>query len=215
VVTGRSRPLPEQECQPFIRSQWFQEVAGPDAVGTLAGGVLGRNCALRREVVDALRPFDAPAATGTDYVLSMQLLRAREPIHLAADSRVATDFPSDPASYVRMLRRWMKNVLVHGPRYGAWPEVASVLATVAVAGGVVATPLGARWVGPVAVLPSASVVAIGTLNRVRRTAIGARLAGERYTAADAAQAPLLIGLDLAAAIAAAVDAIVPARRPRW
>jgi Glycosyltransferase like family 2 len=215
VTTGFAEPLREDRRNPFVRYQWLTFVATLPAQAGPRDGVLGRNCALRRDVVEKLRPFDIPAATGTDYVLSMTLKESGYPILGVPASTIPTRYPATPSAYVRMWRRWIKNVLIHAPRHGARRELAATLASVGLAWFTLATPLAAPLVGRSALVAPAAALAVATMNRVRRLAIGGQRAGTRPSWRLIAASPLMALLDQAAAVLALYDAIAPSRRSKW
>jgi hypothetical protein len=214
VATGYSEPWAEQRGIAMVSYQWLSELgARPGAVNV--PGVLGRNCAVRRSVVEKLRAFDAPAPTGTDYVLGQLLRRAGYPVRSVPDSSVLTRFPETVGTYLSTWRRWIKNILVHAPRLGDRRETRAVLVTVglaaATAGGIVLAP----FTGLLSLAASLALVALATISRIRRLRVGARRANMGLPVGAVAFAPVAVALDTIAILLATVDALAPARRRRW
>jgi hypothetical protein len=215
VATGYSEPVASLRDEPLVQYQWFTDLAWLAQLPATVDGVLGRNCAMRRAVVEQIRPFDAEAATGTDYVLSRLLVRAGCQIRAVTHSRVATRYPASPESYLRMWRRWNKNLLLHGLRFGARQDVRGVLVAFVLYALVLGLPLLALALGPFALVPSVTLFGLALSRRWRRVATGAALAQSSISPRLIAQMPLYVALDMLAVCLAVHDAIRPARRGRW
>ena len=112
VVTGVSEPKVDQRDNPLVRYQWYGDAFWTHHMPGTIDGVLGRNCALLRSTLDEIGGFDTPVRTGTDYVLSRLLQSAGYTIHAAPQSRIATEYPDSPQAYLRMWRRWNKNLIL-------------------------------------------------------------------------------------------------------
>lgn len=214
VATGTSEPLAQQQGRALVQYQWFIDREWSARRPETADGVLGRNCVLTRRAVEAVGAFSAPAPTGTDYLLSRQLRAAGFAIRAVAASRVATMYPETAADYLRMWRRWNKNLLVHGLRFGAWGDVRGVVVAAvaygAVAGLCLLGPVVGR-AGPVAALLLFVVAGAG---RARRVALGAALAQGRGARALLGT-PFYTALDMLAVLLAIYDAARPGLRTRW
>ena len=129
VATGSSQPLGEQVRDPFAFTQAATQVYSAMRGPKYAPGILGRNCAVARSLLQATAALDAPAPTGTDYVLAKTLDAAGVRIRQVPESRMLTEFPSTACVYLRQQRRWLRNVVVHGRRFGATDEVRAALRT--------------------------------------------------------------------------------------
>lgn len=233
VVTGTSEPRVDQRDKPLVRYQWYGDVYWAHIMPKTVDGVLGRNCALLRSVLDDIGGFDTPAATGTDYVLSRLLEDAGYTIVTAPGSRIATEYPESPGAYLRMWRRWNKNLVLQGFRFGAWRHVRGLLAVATVYGlafvmlassAVLGFP---GWGGPLLVFGAAAG------NRLRRYALGARLVRIEMAPAGAEEERPASGLpfgleggailrgmgytvlDMLAVLLAVYDSLDPRRRARW
>jgi len=216
VVTGTSRPRAAQLKNTLVRYQWLCDLVWVRALPRTVDGVLGRNCALLREVVESTAAFDAPVATGTDYHLSRVLVRAGHEIRAVPDSQVETDYPETPLAYLRMWRRWNKNLLIHGVRFGAWNDVRGVGLVAAVTGVILLGPIMyVARLGPALWSISALLFAAAMASRVRRLLLGSRLAGVPVPWRCLAALPVYTCLDLLSAILAVRDALDPRVRSRW
>lgn len=215
VVTGTSAPKAVQRGDPLVQYQWFTDLLWSCRLPPTVDGLLGRNCALTRDVLEAIGAFDTPVHTGTDYVMSRLLTRAGYAIHAVANSRIATEYPATAASYLRMWRRWNKNLLVHGARFGAWRDVKGVLTASLLYGGMACAPVGTLAVGPVGGVAALVLFAMAGANRLRRVAAGARLAGCPLSRHLLVRVPFYVCLDMLAVLLAVYDALHPRMRARW
>ena len=125
----------------------------------------------------AIGGFDTPVRTGTDYVMSRLLTLSRYEIRSAPGSRVLTEYPATPDAYLRMWRRWNKNLLLHGPRFAAWDDVRGVLVAFGIYGFVLGSPLLFPVLGPLALIVPLLLFAAAVSSRYRRVVAGAGLAG--------------------------------------
>ncbi len=129
AATGGSRPFDEQLADPFAFSQAAAQLYAARPGPEYATGILGRNAALRRSLLAATAALDAPAATGTDYVLAKTLIAAGARIRNVPDSLMPTEYPTAAREYLRQQRRWLRNVALHGRRFGAMDEMRASLRT--------------------------------------------------------------------------------------
>ena len=127
VCTGVSRPQDAQLSNPFVVSQATSQYYAALHLPDYAPGILGRNCALRRDVLERSGGFEAPAPTGTDYVMAKQLDRFGVRIRQNTQSCVETEFPTTLRRYLHQQRRWIYNIMENGWRYSAIDEVTANL----------------------------------------------------------------------------------------
>lgn len=214
AATGLSLPLLEQRSNPLVRYQWGKDLAGTHRHGPFAHGVHGRNSAIQRNVIDRLAPFEPPVPSGTDFHLGQALRIAGVKIAWAP-SFVFSEYPETPAEYVRMWRRWVKNVLVQGILSGSWTEVRT-------------TGLG---VGSSLILIGAPLLApvLGRRVLIPWLALSAWVARKRFVAHRLEQTagrvpeiqqplirfPAYVLLDSLGAVAGLVAAVVPSMRRAW
>jgi hypothetical protein len=145
----------------------------------------------------------------------MLLRRAGYRILLVPDSRISTEYPEDYRAYLGMWRRWIKNVLLHSPRFGAWDEFGRSIVAVGIGGAVLLGPLTVPLTGRIGLVGSGAMAAVATMNRVRRVAIGARSVGLRPTVRDLPRVAVMTLLDSASVLLAVYDLTSGARRARW
>jgi len=233
VVTGVSEPRADQRDRPLVRYQWYGDVYWAHRMPETVDGVLGRNCALLRPVLHDVGGFEAPAATGTDYVLSRLLEEAGYTIFTAPGSRIATEYPESPVAYLAMWRRWNKNLVLQGLRFGAWRHVRGLLAAGAVYGLVVVMLASSAVLGTAGWGGSLLVFGAAAANRLRRYALGARLVHMEMALAGieeevrssrlpfGLEGPTILrgvaytALDMLAVLLALYDSLDPRRRRRW
>jgi cellulose synthase/poly-beta-1,6-N-acetylglucosamine synthase-like glycosyltransferase len=198
VCTGTSRPLAHQLRSPFVVSQAASQIYGSLRAPEYVPGLLGRNCAVRRDLLLRSRGLEAPAASGTDYVLAKELLRAGARIRHVPHSRVLTHYPTDPLSYVRQQRRWLRNVVLHGRRFAAGGEVRASLRTSLVGATMLLLPLLGLLVTPWLLAAWGVLAAAALFARFRYLGLAAGVLDRRVRPADVAwQGPMLL-LDLVA-----------------
>jgi len=215
VVTGVSEPAPDQRDDALVLYQWLTDRACAAEMPPIVDGVLGRNCAMLRSVLDDIGGFDAPVATGTDYFMSRRLVERGHVIHTAPSSRMASIYPSSPTAYLNMWRRWNKNLLIHGPRFGAWRDVRGVLFGFGISGAMFGCAIGAPWFGRRSFLVSTGILGACVLSRWRRVQAGSKLARVRVSPRLLAGTLFGTALDLISVPLAVYDALIPWRRARW
>jgi hypothetical protein len=146
AATGPAEPLPEQRECAWIRHQWATVRAVDRERTPDATGILGRNCAIRRSGVEAAGGFRETVAIGTDYHLAQRLLAAGKTIRFVP-APVQTRYAEEIGEYLGQQSRWMRNIIIHGPRFGdrTEAEVKAVTKTLVLGVGILAWPLTWRW----------------------------------------------------------------------
>jgi poly-beta-1,6-N-acetyl-D-glucosamine synthase len=147
---GALMPLPEQWDNPFVTYQWAVQAYGIAHLPTRARGLLGMNCAVRTSALGAVGGFDQTVVTGTDYHLAKRLLRRGGEIRQVSSAMASTQYPETWREYLLQQSRWAKNVLLHGPRFGAWGEVALVLRNSTIGCAMLASLLAFPWLSSTA-----------------------------------------------------------------
>ncbi len=149
VTTGTSRPLRSQLHNPFVAHQWYTNLFVDARRPEFISGILGRNCALKREALQQIGGFGAQVYTGTDYHTAKLLLRHGFDMRYVQDSAVQTRYPATFRSYWRRQSRWVRNLMVHGPAFGAYDELAMALRTSLVGWTMLLLPLISLAAGPI------------------------------------------------------------------
>lgn len=125
--TGTSKPDGTQLKNPFVAAQMASQLYSDLQTPPYSEGLFGRNGAVTRRLLEQSQALAADAPTGTDYVLAKMLVQAGARIRQVPESRIVTDYPATIGAYVRQQRRWVRNVALHGLRFGALSEVKSSL----------------------------------------------------------------------------------------
>ncbi len=181
AATGIVRPLPEQEGNPFVLTQWAIVRFQARRAGPTSTGMHGANSVVRRSALEASGGFRQDAPSGTDYTLAKEFLRQGVTIAFRADSEMPTGYPDGLRIYVRKQARWIRNVAVLGAHYRAWGEVRSVATTMALPYGIFVLLLAGLWHWQMAGL-GVLLLLHAFLNRMRYV----RAAGARASASGAA-----------------------------
>lgn len=215
VVSGAFIPLSNQLDEPFVLYQLAVEntIAAHSPIYVV--GLQGRNSALTRRALDQVGGFAKQVATGTDYYLAMNLLRADYRIYFEKDSYVETCYPEDFRTFLRKQSRWARNLLVHGPHFGAWGDVRAVLRTVIIGILMLIWPLSFPWTGYWGIFLWIAALAYGLLVRVQYLANAERTFHHRFGPSVYLRLPLYMFVDFLAWAGIALDYLLPQRRTRW
>ena len=141
AVTGSFRPLAQQLHNPWVLYQWAIELFVARHAPDYVQGLMGRNCAVARRELELVGGFEETVLVGTDYYLAKKLRRAGYRIRHVPDSVIETSFPETLPVYFRKQSRWIRNLLIHGPQFDSWSEVALTLRTMFFGVGMLAWPL--------------------------------------------------------------------------
>lgn len=167
VATGTSRPLQRQLSNPFVLYQWCIDSYVAARYPEFVTGVLGRNCAVRREALERIGGFKAGVRTGTDYHMAKLLLRQGYRIRYVRDSVIQTEYPETFRSYWRCQSRWLRNLMVHGPAFGAYNEMVMALRTSLVGLAMLMLPFVSVVVGPIILAIWGVLLGYAFLSRLR------------------------------------------------
>jgi len=178
VTTGTCRPLPQQLPSPFVHHQWFTDLYGWSHQTGYVNGVLGRNAALRRDVLSVIGEFRAQVRTGTDYHLGKQVLSEGYRIRYVPESVVETQYAEKIGDYWHRQTRWLRNVVMHGLRFGAYGEVVQCLIPSVIGVLMLTGPLAGLWLGRVALMGWLLVWAHVLLSRLRYIRFGELATGQ-------------------------------------
>ena len=215
VCTGASLPYPEQMTDPFVFGQISSQLYGTLHVPRYAAGLLGRNCAVSRTLLEESEGLSEPAATGTDYVVAKVLVAAGARIRQLPTSRVATHYPEGPAEYIQQQRRWLCNVALHGRRFRAMDEVRAAVKTSLVGLVMLTIPVLALVLWRLLLLPWSLLIFHGWLSRARHLLLTSRalktpLRSQHFYI----QLPFLF-VDFFAWVRPLADYLVPKSRGEW
>ena len=215
VCTGGSRPLRTQLANPFVLSQAATQLYSSAHAPSCAAGLLGCNCAVARSLLARSGALAAEVATGTDYVTAKMLAAAGARIRHVPHSRVPTNYPATIACYLRQQRRWLRNVALHGRRFGANAELLASLHTSAVGLAMLVGPLAALFLGPAVVAAWFGLLAFAFLSRLRYLRFAQELLGVTPARRQALAQLWLLFLDFVAWVQPLPDYLVRAGREEW
>jgi cellulose synthase/poly-beta-1,6-N-acetylglucosamine synthase-like glycosyltransferase len=212
--TGRSKPLARQSGNAFAVYQgavdWYASLKTPDT----SPGLLGRNCAIDRKVLDEVGAFEIDAPTGTDYVLARQLVRAGYSIHSVRSSTVETEYVTTASAYFLQRSRWLRNLILIGLRTGDHRQVYNGFRSAVVGAGLAMMPALALLLGPMILAFWAIALVHGMLSRIRYVALYPSMNGPSKPRL-AAVAILSLGLDLLMWGSVLAQSLLPSWRRRW
>lgn len=183
ACTGESYPYRELLDNPFVVAQTAPQFYSSLHRPRYAPGLLGRNAAVTRRLLEESAGLKAEAPTGTDYVLAKMLERSGAKIRQIVESRVATAYPLTLRAYIRQQRRWLRNVTLYGWQFGATDEVQASVQTSAVGISMLLLPalawivhrnLLVFWLGLLFHAFSSRLRYLYVLNRLRRVPINAK-----------------------------------------
>lgn len=215
VTTGSSDPLNAQLRFPFVRHQWLVGVYWQYHEREHALGLMGRNAALRRDVVLAAGEFRDEVRIGVDNVLGKKALALGHAIRYIPESRVRSVYPEGVREYWRQQTRWQRIRVVHG--FKGWnrkdalaaiiPQVLALLLFVGFAaaiwlGWLIAAVWGLAWIHLV-------------LTRLRYLGFGQVLTRTRLRTADLLRLPGYLVLDQLVAAGTLFQYPSKASRARW
>lgn len=133
-------PVPAQLTDPFAASQCASRVYTSLCQPDYCSGILGANSAIRRSALDRAGGFAGEARTGVDYDLGKRLRQAGLRIRYDALAFFPMRFRTEIGPYLRQQSRWLRNVVIHGSRFGEYREVASCLISSLTGAGMLASP---------------------------------------------------------------------------
>ena len=212
VATGTSRPL-RQQHNPFFTYQWATDHYVDAHRPRFITGLLGRNCAVSRTALDEIGGFDADVPTGTDYYMAKRLLKSGYRIRYVRDSVVETRYPGTVRSYWRRQSRWVRNLLLLGPAFGAYDEVRQALRTSLVGLAMLLLPFAALLVGPIFLAIWGVLFFYALLARLRYALFAGRDSYLRLSLEYLSLIPLFVLVDFIAWSRPLVDLLL--RRNRW
>lgn len=212
--TGVSKPVPEQTNDPLAIFQWSIVRAGERRRSPQSSGMLGRNCAVRRDALLSAGAFAADVPIGTDYHLAKMLIANHVEIRFVP-AAVLTHYPHQPLHYLSQQSRWIRNIFFHGLRFGDHDEVVACSKTVAIGAAFWLWMFTWPWTRRAGVVTW--LLAFGYLISARAR-YARQLAREQHLSLGvnfAIRLPWYTLLNVAAWVRPLVDALSPSRRVRW
>jgi cellulose synthase/poly-beta-1,6-N-acetylglucosamine synthase-like glycosyltransferase len=185
---------------------------------------LGANSAILRQAVEQAGGFNAALRTGGDYDLGKRLLRQQKRVRYEVEASFPIEFHTDVRGYLRQQARWIRNVAVHGLRFGAYREVASSLSCSLVGFAMLLLPclalmLAFSGISATAARLFAAVWTCaflqGFLSRLRYLRVAERWLGVRFPRRMVAWIPLFLLIDFVAWAIPLIQYPSRALRERW
>jgi cellulose synthase/poly-beta-1,6-N-acetylglucosamine synthase-like glycosyltransferase len=159
VTSSPCVPFPAQMASPFVRNQCAARVYTSISQSEYCPGLAGANSAIRRAALEQAGGFHPRIRTGGDYDLGQRLLRHGTRIRYDVEAYFPIEFHVRVRPYLRQQARWLRNVVSHGMRFGAYREAASCLATSLVGFAMLALPLIALVLSYPLASPAATIIA--------------------------------------------------------
>lgn len=214
VCTGTSRPSHEQWYHPFVAIQASSQLYAALHAPPYADGLLGRNCAVSRTILQQSKGLEAVAPTGTDYVLAKMLAQSGARIRQLPNSRIVTDYPTTISGYMCQQRRWLRNVVLHGHRFGALDEVKASLQTSLTGLGMLLMPLISLFV-PLIIVLWLLLIWHAWLSRLRYLSVVSTVLNRPRTGLQIVLQAGMIFVDFLAWSQALLDYVLPQRQKKW
>jgi len=213
VATGTSRPLQWQLNNPFVVYQWCTDLHVNARRSKFIRGILGRNCALKRQALERIGGFASDVYTGTDYHTAKLLLKHGYRIRYVRDSAVQTRYPATFRSYWRRQSRWVRNLMVYGPVFGAYDELARALRTSLVGWAMLLLPWASIAAGPTILAIWGVLLGQAFLAKLRYARFARLYQGIEISAKQYLLTPVYVFVDFVAWSLPLVDLF--ARRRKW
>jgi cellulose synthase/poly-beta-1,6-N-acetylglucosamine synthase-like glycosyltransferase len=214
AATGTSRPPEEQIHASLPFFQWSILRAVERRRPEASDGLLGRNCAVRRDALQAAGAFHDSVPIGTDYHLARRLLENGARIQFVP-AAVETVFHERPGAALRQQSRWLRSIFLHSPAFSDRAQLTASARTVALGTGFFLFPLTWPWTKRRGMALWFSALVALTIIRYR---YGQALAAELSRSLPASyllKLPALTIVDLASWAWPVVDGLSRTRRLRW
>jgi cellulose synthase/poly-beta-1,6-N-acetylglucosamine synthase-like glycosyltransferase len=220
AANGNTRPLPMQLHNPFVLVQWYSVNYGRyrhTYTKRYIQGLQGRNAAISRELVRRTGDFTADVHTGTDYYLAHQILQLGVQIRYVHDSIIPSVYEMTLRAYMRQQTRWIRNILLHGPRFGTSGQLQARIALRQCLVGLVVTiwSLLLPLLGRIGLISWLLIIAQGVCSRFRYIRFGERLFEQPRRPVAYLLAPLLLLLDQVMLSYSLISWRIPQLRWQW
>lgn len=208
VTSSPYTPLPEQLGNLFVLSQCASRIYTCLYQGDYCSNVLGANAAIRRQALEQAGGFATLVRTGTDYDLGKRLLGIGKRVRFEVNASFPVEFPTRVRGYIRQQARWIRNVVLHGLKFGAYREVVSCLITSAVGLAMLVLPPLTMVLALFPGVARESSYVLGTIwifsflhaliSRIRYLKLAERWTGIRFPPNVLAFIPMFLLIDFAA-----------------
>lgn len=215
ATTGGFSPFMVDREKPFVRTQWYIDTYARSLSGDHVDGLIGRNAAIRRDVLERVGGFSDPVKTGTDYYLAQKLLQAGVEIRFVPDSIVETEYKVSASSYIKQQSRWLRNIILHGREFGSTAQIRNALLQCGIGAGMLCWPLTWPLTGLVGVMLWLWLFIYGVGSRLRYLAFSQRVLKQPRRLNVYILAPVYFLLDQTMLAYTLLDLMLPNRRWRW
>jgi len=216
ATTGRSCPLRGAgEASPLVALQYYRETYAALRTAPYSPGLLGRNCAIRRDILMETGGLCADASTGTDYRLARTLILAGYRIRPVPRSLVATRYPGDARAYARQQSRWLRNLFLHGVATKDWVQVRAAVATTLAGWALLFGPMLALVCGRAGFSIWISLTILALCARARQVVVALHALDDRYAMTTVMWIPTWLMLDALVWASQPIQLISRRWRIRW
>lgn len=215
AVTGSSRPSRRQSSNPFIISQASTQIYSAMHSLTYAPGLLGRNCAINRKLLERSHGLEVPVLSGTDYVLAQMINQTGARIRQVPNSCVVTEYPAYVSEYVQQQRRWLNNVAHYGNRFSARNEIISIYSAYLTGIGMLSLPFIWSISSRLRMVVWLLLFWHACISRIRYLYFTSTLLGISINLQSVLFQPIFLLLDFTIWARSLVDYLVPDRRQVW
>jgi cellulose synthase/poly-beta-1,6-N-acetylglucosamine synthase-like glycosyltransferase len=215
AATGRFSPLAVQRENSFVQQQWYVDTYWRERSPDYIEGLIGRNAAVNRDVLEGIGGFAAGVKTGTDYYLARQLTGNGTRIRYVHESSIETEFQTSAAKYLRQQSRWLRNIILHGSSFAAWQQVKGAVLQCTTGFVFLVWPAAViifGWTAPALWL---ILFSHGSLSRMRRIRYGELVLDQRHRPKTYIHAPLYFLLDQVMLANSLLEWLIPGLRWRW
>ena len=215
AVTGGFSPYQHQRRNSFVLMQWYVDNYGRARSPKYIEGIIGRNAALTRSIIDNSGGMLDPVAIGTDYYLARKVTALGVKIRFLYESVVETEFKTTYGSYLRQQSRWLRNIIVHGKTFGAWGQVRSALGQMLIGPVILLWPLSFPITGSLGIILWMLLLLHGSCSRFRYIRFGELTLNQPAQYRLYIFAPIYLVADMLMLSYSLIELFVPWLRWKW
>ena len=215
AVTGTSHPLESQVNSILAHHIWARDLAAAARNGEYIDGILGRHAAVARSAINAIGGLDFEAPTGTDYHLAKRLQSAGIRIRYLPHSSIASSYPTTFDEYRRKQSRWLRNLILFGPKFDARNDVIATWKTIGLGLVMTGLPVVGLLLHRIFLLIWAVLIIYASTVRVRQAASASREATQPFPSRYVVMAPALAMIDFFVTALPLFDLLSERRRKAW
>lgn len=214
VTTGGSIPLKSQLSNSFVLQQFSSNVYNHLHFPKYVSGILGRNAAVKREVLEEIGGFDETALTGADYNLAKHI-KKKFKIRWVPESAIETEYSTKFLSYINQQSRWLRSTYIIGKQFGDRNEVIKNGVSSIVGAGMLLLPFSTLVIGTLGIYLWLTLLAVAFMNRVRYLEFSKRVYDKIDFNSVYLKILIYMYVDFIAWTFALLDYLIPWRRRKW